>query len=132
MKALKLIVLSLLLFAGEKLMAQNGLTVTNNTLINFNITWNFAPCAPIVMPSPPLSTMPGVYCPGAMPVDVRIAFVDNSCMPPAPVNVPIPTAGLPITIPYTLCNGTIVTFNITRVFVLAPPPGGWNYTLTIN
>lgn len=132
MKALKLIVLSLLLFAGEKLLAQNNLTVTNNTGNNYNITWNFNPCGPIGMPSPPFSTTPGVYCPGAKPVDVRINFVDNTCVPPAPVNIAIPTAALPISIPYTLCDGTIVTFTVTRVFVGFPPPGGWDYTLTIN
>lgn len=110
MKALKLLVLSLLFVAGQQAFGQNIL-VNNNSMSNMNITFNFAPpCPSIATSTPSMSPSTTAYKPGCPLLSITINFIDNTCLPPAPVNVTVPVGAFPFMYSYTKCDGTIVNF----------------------
>ncbi len=112
MKALKLLILSLLFVAGQQAFGQNIL-VNNNSMSNMNITFNFAaPCPSVATGTAGMSSSINPYSPGCPLLSITINFIDNTCLPPAPVNVTVPVTGLPFMYSYTKCDGTIVNFHL--------------------
>ncbi len=123
MKALKLLILSLLFVAGQQAYGQN-IIVNNNSMSNMNITFNFAPPCPSVKTSTAsMSSSSTPYSPGCPLLSIRINFIDNTCNPPALVSVTVPVTGLPMMYSYTRCDGTILNFILNF--------NGVDYTLDI-
>lgn len=114
MKALKLLIFGLLFVAGQQAFGQNIIVNNHNMTITMNVTFNFlAPCAPVATSTPPMSSTVTPYGPPApCPIkDITITFVDNSCSPPATINVTVPYGTGPIYM-YTMCNGMMVNFDL--------------------
>jgi hypothetical protein len=117
MKALKLIIIALLVFTGEKLMAQN-IIINNNTWLaggSADFFYN-PPCTNFVVPFVPFSSTAVPYVCAANPTMAIVIFNDPSCTtPPNPFTIALPTAPLPFSTTYTGCNGVIYTFKIDHV-----------------
>ncbi len=110
MKALKLLILSLLFVAGQQAFGQN-IIVNNNSMSNMNITFNFGPpCPPVATSTASMSSSSNPYNPACPLFSITINFIDNTCNPPAPVSVTYPVGGFPMMYSYTRCDGTILNF----------------------
>ncbi len=114
MKILKILILSIAFFATKAAIAQpNSILINNNTTLSYTVTFNFSsPCPPTTMTPPGSSVTSGSYCPGATLVNVDITFTDNTCTPPVPVTLHIPYVSNPSNHKYTLCDGTLIDFNV--------------------
>lgn len=114
MKVLKVLILSIIFFAANDVVAQNQLRVTNNTPTNISMNFNFAaPCAAVGMVLPATSNQVASYCPGGTLVSFDISFTDNSCSPPQPVNVTVNYTSNPTNYIYTKCDGTVIHFHVS-------------------
>ncbi len=110
MKALKLLILSLLFVAGQQAFGQN-IIVNNNSMSNMNITFNFAaPCPSVATSTASMSSSSNPYKPACTLLSITINFIDNSCHPPVLVSVTVPVTGYPMMYSYTKCDGTILNF----------------------
>ncbi len=113
MKALKLLVLSLLFVAGQQAFGQN-IMVHNNQTFTVDANFNFAPpCGTTVTNNPPMSPTVTPYTSGCPLRTIDVTFVDPTCPPPpVPVTFTITFTTNPTDYFYTLCNGQIVHFHI--------------------
>jgi len=119
MKVLKLLILGLLVFAGEKLLAQNAIVI-NNTVISGTADFNLS-CGTVSVPIPGSNPLCGI-APSINQVDITL--VDPTCSPVQTALVQIVPTFLPYAYTYTLCSGTNITFVIDF--------NGTDYILTIN
>jgi len=111
MKTIKLIILSLLIFAGERLAAQSVLI--NNTAINSGTAkYDYAACGTTILPVLSYRTISGGGCPGTLN-SVIVEFDDPYCASWLnPKSVTLLTTSLPFVVPYTGCNGFSCTFTL--------------------
>ncbi len=113
MKALKLLVLSLLFVAGQQAIAQNVIVNNNNPTTGFNIVFDFGGCGgPVFTNTPPLSSTATPYPAPCPLVLLKVSFTDITCSTPQPVNIGIPFTTNPTYYRYVLCNGTIINFRV--------------------
>lgn len=115
MKTLKLLILSLLFVAGQQAFGQQ--VTTNNAFpsFTFNITYNTPPCGAPFYSLAPNSSVTFTICSGGSLTSIDVSFTDNTCSPPALVNINIPTTTIPTIYTYTLCDGQQVNFHINLV-----------------
>lgn len=125
MKTLKLIILSLLVFAGEKMVAQN-ITVTNNTLLAGGAAaFHFTSCPIISVPFPIFGSQTQTNtCSTSVLSQVVVTFNDPSCAPTLKT-ITIPAGTLPAVVTYTGCAPGFVTYSFTLDLV------GADWTLDI-
>jgi len=126
MKALKLIILALLVFAGEKLMAQNVIITNNTWFAGGAAAFHYTSCPILSVPFPPFGSQTQPYTCAANPTQVVVTFNDPSCPPalnPRTVLIPVGST-LPVTMGYIDCNGAPYTFTLNQV--------GPDWTLDIN
>lgn len=112
MRILKLFLFAMLFVAGQQLMAQD-IYVNNNMAVQVDVTFNFdAPCGKQLVNAPANTATFTPYTSGCNLTSIVVRFVDNSCMPPVTVTIPVTITSFPTSFTYTLCNGQLFTFDL--------------------
>lgn len=114
MKALKLLIFSLLFVAGQQAVAQNAVVNNNHPTIAFDIFFDFGGCGGVVATStPPLSSTVTPYPAPCPLVLIKVVFWDVTCSTPTQVPLTIPFTANPTYYRYRLCDGTVVSFRVS-------------------
>lgn len=112
MKAIKLLFFAVLFVVGQQVVAQD-INVNNNMTVQVDIAFNFdAPCGKQIVNAPANSVTSTPYTSGCNLNSIVVRFIDNSCMPPVAVTIPVTITSFPTTFTYTLCNGQLFTFDL--------------------